>query len=167
MAFAPPDISWRELEAPASGDMLSWEGSFVSPQAALLPEGVGMCRFLLLAPASVGPEWRPWAGASSGSDSATPPARDIVVLLPATGEETYEIRVSHGSRLVRERGAVVLAVTAPFYGPRQPLRAAEPTLSWRGQPLGSSPETVGELLAQSVAIIAEGSAYGVGKEPGS
>lgn len=150
------DISWRQLEAPAPGGMLSWEGSFASPQASLLPEGAGTCHFMLLAPEGVGPEWRPWEGAS-GSSAATPAAaRDVIILLPATGEETYDARASHAASLVRDRGAVVLAVTAPFYGARQPRRGAAPALSWRGLPLGSSPETVGELLAQSVAIIAEG-----------
>ena len=101
---------------------------------------------------------RPWEAAGEGSAATEDsPPRDVIVLLPATGEETYATRAAHALGLVRERGAVVLALTAPFYGVRQPLQEAPAAaLSWRGLPLGSSPQTVGDLLAQSVAIISEG-----------
>ena len=151
----PASISWRMLGQPSKG-VLSWEGTFKSPQSSILPDGVGDCHFMLLIPLDAN-EWQPPADASPALPVSS--ARDVVVLLPATGEETYDTRVVHGLRLVRERGAIVIAITAPFYGARQIRRHTCGGLSWLGQPLGNSPETVEHLLSQSVSIIAEGGEY--------
>lgn len=154
----PESIDWRECGPhPQDPNTLLWEGYFTSPHNDIMPAGVETCHFMMLTPAEA-TEWRP--GAVGVALSLLNSARDILVLLPATNEETYDDRMSHGLSLVQERGAVVLAVMAPFYGPRQPLRhemSLPPALSWRGLPLGSAPETVGEILAQNVAIISEGS----------
>jgi hypothetical protein len=184
-------LTWKAFELPTSTNPVraeAWEGEFDSPQAALLPLGVKRCSFLLISPASVSADWRPGAllptpsatasadaTAQSASTSTHALPSPIVVLMPATGEETYDDRVRLGIDLVRQRGAVVIAVMAPFYGPRKGVAAAggpasvgsggqldsrEPPTSWLGRPLGNTPPTVGAFLSQSVAVIVEASECG-------
>jgi len=119
----PESIDWRECGPhPQDPNTLLWGGYFTSPHNDIMPAGVETCHFMMLTPAEA-TEWRP--GAVGVALSLLNSARDIVVLLPATNEETYDDRMSHGLSLVQERGAVVLAVMAPFYGPRQPLRSRD------------------------------------------
>jgi hypothetical protein len=187
VAVSPATISWTPYALLANAShALAYEGTFLSP-SSLLPSHVDQCRFLLLLPRDAGSEWRPWddpatcdesaGGVSSSSDGGCAPL-DVVFLLPATGEESYDTRVALGERLLSEgRRVGIFIITAPFYGLRKdPLlllrggsgggsngdgdstgvsRAASSAACVLAEPGVFAPDTVAAFCAQCLAIIAE------------
>ncbi|CAE7524228.1 Abhd18 [Symbiodinium natans] len=133
---APPSLRWAEARGNVCG------ATFRSPQAGRLPEEAQDAHFLFVSPQEEGKaKIRPWEATRDPSDVERPSA--IVVLLPATGEETADARAALAQELAKT-SMCSLILTAPLYGDRKPKNQQMHYI-----------RSVGMYLEQSTAIVEE------------
>ena len=113
------------------------KGSFRSPTHRSLPVESQDCHIEMCYPkgTSFGLPWDESSGQSP---------KELVLLLPATGEETVEERRQLAHALVQEGGVCSIIPTAPYYGSRRPAGQSDYYV-----------RTVADYLIQSAALTFE------------
>ena len=126
-----PEIMWEDACVICDG-VMKRSAKFASPEA-MLPSAARTAHFELVAPTEHS-EHGDWPPTCSG----------VVVLLPATGEQSIWPRLHLAKQLARDDKLCSIILVAPFYGTRKPP----------GQPLHYITR-VDYFLLQSVAILQE------------